>query len=134
MKKYIIAIIFICSQHTYTLAQLGIDFHQSNLPFIGLTYDLKERFLTEFRISTDVEISSVSPELIFAYKIARTETFNFYAGIGARANVFYGAVIPIGVALYPFENKQFGFQIEAAPLIGEVGILRGSWGIRYRFR
>ena len=114
--------------------QLGIDFHQSNLPFIGLTYDIKKRFLNELRISTDVEITSVSPEFIFAYKIARTETLNFYAGIGARANVFYGAVIPIGFALYPFENKQFGFQIEAAPLIGEDTILRGSWGIRYRFR
>jgi hypothetical protein len=134
MKKYGILAVFLCLLHTKSFGQLGIDFHQSGIPFIGLTYDLKERFLTELRISTDIELTNISPEFIFAYKIARTETLNFYAGLGARANVFYGLVVPVGFALYPFENKQFGFQIEMAPLIGEEMILRGSWGIRYRFR
>jgi len=42
-------------------------------------------------------------------------------------------VIPVGLNIYPFENKSFGFQMEIAGLIGEVDILRGSTGIRYRF-
>jgi hypothetical protein len=42
-------------------------------------------------------------------------------------------VVPIGVNIYPFSNKNFGFHIELAPIIGWDDVLRGSWGIRYRF-
>ncbi len=47
---------------------------------------------------------------------------------------YTGVVIPVGLNIYPFTNKKFGFHIEAAPVIGEDFILRDSWGIRYRFR
>ena len=134
MKKYLVIGIFICLINYKTVAKVGIDFHQSNIPFIGLTYEIKTRLLTELRLSTDIEFEHLSPELIIAYKIARNENFNFYTGIGGRANVLTGLVIPIGFAIYPFENKQFGFQIETAPILGEDLVLRGSWGVRYRFK
>ena len=41
-------------------------------------------------------------------------------------------VVPIGLNIYPFSSKAFGFQMELAPIIGD-DVLRGSWGIRYRF-
>lgn len=134
MKPYLLIITFICLASFKSLAQVGVDFHQSSLPFIGLTYDIQTIFLAELRLSTDVQFDNVSPELIIAYKIARTDNFNFYTGVGGRANVFTGVVVPLGVAFYPFENKQFGFQMEVAPILGENSVLRGSWGIRYRFR
>lgn len=133
MKKYLLIVSFIWLANNKSFAQLGVDFHQSNIPFIGLTYEIKTRLLTELRLSTDIGLNNLSPELIIAYKIARTENFNFYSGIGGRVNLLTGLVIPIGFAIYPFENKQFGFQIETAPILGEDLVLRGSWGIRYRF-
>ncbi len=63
----------------------------------------------------------------------RNETVNVYAGIGGRVGNFEGLVIPVGLNIYPFDKKNFGFQIELAPILTEESLLRGSGGIRYRF-
>lgn len=44
-----------------------------------------------------------------------------------------GIVIPVGLNIYPLPFKNFGFHMELAAIAGDGGILRGSWGIRYRF-
>ena len=47
---------------------------------------------------------------------------------------FIKIFISLIIYLVPLPTKDFGFQIELAPIIGELNILRGSLGIRYRFR
>lgn len=132
MRKWLTVIILLGSNVSF--GQLGISFHQSNLPFIGVNYEIKDRFITEIRIGTDNFFESSSVEGAVMYKILRKADFDFYGGLGARINGFAGVVIPIGLNIYPFQTKNFGFHIEAAPIVGESSLLRGSWGIRYRFR
>jgi hypothetical protein len=67
------------------------------------------------------------------YDLSKKQEYDFYAGIGARVNGFSGIVVPLGLNVYPLSTKQFGFHIELTPIIGEESLLRGSWGIRYRF-
>lgn len=127
---FIIAILCFSSK---AYSQLGISYHQSSLPFIGVNYEIGNRFAPELRLGTNVYLSSLSLEAIVTYKFLAKEDYDFYSGIGARVGDFPGIVVPIGFHFYPFNEKKFGFHIEMAPIIGEANILRGSWGIRYRF-
>ncbi len=115
-------------------AQLGVSYHQSNLPFVGLNYTFANRLMPELRLGTDRYLEDVSVEGVLTYQYLQQEDFSLYAGLGFYFNNFGGASIPLGLLIFPLENKNFGFHIEATPLIGEgVNIFRGSWGIRYRF-
>lgn len=67
------------------------------------------------------------------YIFIKNETVDVYVGIGGRTTFFEGLVIPLGMNIYPFEKDNFGFHMELAGLINEGALLRGSWGIRYRF-
>ena len=113
--------------------QLTVGFHQSNVPFIGINYEFAERIKPEFRLGMDQFLDDLSFEGIVSYDIVNDDDFEFYGGAGVRVNGFSGVVIPFGLNVYPFDVKKFGFHIEMAPIIGESDILRGSWGIRYRF-
>ena len=114
-------------------AQFGISYHQSAIPFIGFNYTINERFMPELRLGTDSYLDDVSIEGVFNYNFVQKEDYRLYAGFGFYYGGQGAASIPLGIQLYPFENKRFGFQIEATPIIGEINLLRGSWGIRYRF-
>lgn len=130
--KFIVGLsIFFISNNS--LAQIGVSFHQSNLPFVGLSYEINNKFLPELRIGTDNYLEDTSLELVMNYIFRRNETVNLYAGLGGRVGVLEGLVVPVGLNIYPFENRNFGFHMEVAPILRESGILRGSWGIRYRF-
>lgn len=130
-KSYIIFIFLFIS--TTSFAQFGASFNQSNLPFIGLSYEINNKLLPELRIGTDNYFEDTSLELAINYIFIRNETVNVYAGLGGRIRILEGIVVPIGLNIYPFENKRFGFQMELAPILRESSLLRGSWGIRYRF-
>ena len=132
MKKIYTAVIFLLIS-TGSYAQLGVSFQQSNLPFIGLNYEIKNRIIPEVRIGTDSYFDDTSLEVTVNYIFKRDETVNVYAGLGGRLHILRGIVVPVGLNIYPFEEKNFGFQIELAGILRESGILRGSWGIRYRF-
>lgn len=122
-------------------AQLGISYHQSNLPFAGVNYEIADRFLVELRLSTDVDFVLFTPEMAASYQFLDKGDYEIYGGLGARVTTsgndyFTGVVIPFGAHFFPFEQKNFGFHVELAPIIrgAEDGsLLRGSWGIRYRF-
>ena len=116
-----------------TNAQIGVDFHLSSMPFIGINYEINEKFRQEFRVGTDTFFQDISIEGIVTYDILNKPDYEFYAGIGGRAGEFVGLVIPVGFNFYPLVEKQFGFHIELAPIIGDFDILRGSLGIRYKF-
>lgn len=133
MKKLIL-LAFFGLISTVSFAQWTVSYHQSNLPFIGVNKQLGEKWLPEFRVGTDNYIEDVSLELVANYIFIKNDRINFYGGLGGRVQSFPGLVIPVGLNIYPFERKDFGFQIEAAQFIGDgLDIFRGSFGIRYRF-
>jgi hypothetical protein len=119
-----------------TWAQLGVSYHQSNLPFFGLNYEIKDRFRPELRLGTDAYFEEMTFELVVTYDILNKEDYEVYGGLGVRSEEDYGSVaLPVGLNVYPFTGKKFGFHIELAVLAGEDDpVLRGSWGIRYRFK
>ena len=114
--------------------QWEASFHQSNIPFAGVGYEIKERFLPELRLNSDIEFEDMALEAVVKYKLLRKDNYALYAGLGLRTTFLEGLVIPLGLDIYPFKQKDFGFHIEMAPIAsGEDSALRGSWGIRYRF-
>jgi len=134
MRKVLIILSVLAFSYTVK-AQLGVSIHQSNLPFVGINYEIEERFLPEARIGTDSFFEDLSFEFTISYLILKRDKFDFYSGLGGRTNDFAGFVLPVGVNFYPFEEKVFGFHIETAGIFSDDGnILRGSWGIRYNFR
>lgn len=130
--KRILMLLFIFSP-SILFAQFGVSFHQSNLPFVGVNYEIKNKLRPEIRVGTDNYFDALSIEGILTYDLSKKQEYDFYAGIGARVNGFSGIVVPLGLNVYPLSTKQFGFHIELTPIIGEESLLRGCWGIRYRF-
>lgn len=137
MKKILIVFALLFSSY-YSNAQFGVSIHQSNLPFFGLNYGIGDLFLPELRVGTDNFFEDTSVELCILYNFAQTDVVDAYSGFGGRLNLLEGIVLPAGLNIYPFNNKAFGFHMELSAIFltdsGEDGtILRGSWGIRYRF-
>lgn len=132
MKKFIL-LAFFGLISTVSFAQWTVSYHQSNLPFVGVNKQIGEKWLPEFRVGTDNYIDDVSLELVVNHIFYKNDRIDFYGGIGGRIQNFAGLVIPVGLNIYPFERKDFGFHIEAAQFIGDGDIFRGSFGIRYRF-
>ncbi|MCF6361514.1 MAG: hypothetical protein L3J29_12230 [Cyclobacteriaceae bacterium] len=130
--KQITAILFFIAP-SMAFAQFGVAYHQSNLPFVGINYEIGEKIRPEVRIGTDSFIEDISFEAVVTYDILNKQNFELYAGVGVRTEDFGGIVIPVGVNIYPFTFENFGFHIELAPILGDSQVLRGSWGIRYRF-
>lgn len=131
MKSLLVLVLL--SLPTFAFSQIGVNYHQSNLPFVGINYEIKEKFRPELRIAVDQYFEDLDVEGVVTYDFIEKEEFEFYAGVGARVEQLSGVVVPIGLNIFPFERKAFGFHIEVAPLIGESVVLRGSWGIRYQF-
>ncbi|MBS3806152.1 MAG: hypothetical protein KGY60_01495 [Bacteroidales bacterium] len=114
-------------------AQFGVSYHESSMPFLGFNYELDDQFFGELRVGTNHYFEDITFELTANYIFVKNSNFDLYGGIGGRTSHFSGLVIPAGLNLYPFEDKHFGFHLEAAGMFGEGSILRASWGIRYRF-
>lgn len=134
MKKFLLISLFgLFSVSAFS--QTTITFHQSNLPFIGVNYQFGERFIPEFRVGTDAYLEDLSAELVANYIFKKTDRFEFYGGAGLRVGSFEGIVVPVGLNIYPFEQKDFGFHVEGAPILGfdDDSLFRGSFGLRYRF-
>lgn len=132
MKKFIL-LAFFGLISTVSFAQWTVSYHQSNLPFLAVNKQLGEKWLPEFRVGTDNYFYDVSLELVVNRVFYRNDRFDFYAGLGGRVQSFPGLVIPVGLNIYPFDQKDFGFHIEGAGLVGSESLFRGSFGIRYRF-
>lgn len=131
MRRMIIALTALLPASAF--CQFTVSFHQSNIPFAGFSYEFKARWRPELRISTDIDFEGLSPEGVLLYDVVNKEDYELYVGAGGRANAFSGIVLPVGLNIYPLPAKQFGLHIELAPIISDDNVLRGSWGIRYRF-
>lgn len=132
MKKLLVCFVFVLFSSA-VFAQWTASYHQSALPFIGINKQIGNKWIPELRIGTNIEIESSSLEFAFNRIFFHNDRFDFYGGLGGRVNNFPGFVVPIGLNIYPFEKKDFGFHIEGAPMIGEFAVFRGSFGLRYRF-
>ena len=51
MKQTIILLLVVFPSLAF--GQFGISFHQSNLPFVGINYELKNKLRPEIRLGTD---------------------------------------------------------------------------------
>lgn len=126
---------------SFVFGQFGVNYNQSDLPFVGLSYELNDRIRPEIRFGTDSYFEQISFEGILTYDLVNENHYEFYGGLGVRTqplnekviSIAPNLVIPIGLNIYPLPSKEFGFQIELAPIVGISNILRGSMGIRYRF-
>ncbi|MCF2494412.1 hypothetical protein [Dyadobacter chenhuakuii] len=134
MRKQLVLIFCIVSINS-SFAQFGVSIHQSNLPFIGFNYEVADRFVPELRLGVDTNLENMSVEAVATYQFINKKDVEVYVGLGGRANNIAGLVVPIGAHFFPFSSKNFGFHIELAPIVYEGStIVRGSWGIRYRFK
>lgn len=134
LRRRILVYLFMWLVPIYAFGQFSVSYHQSNMPFVGIGYDMGNKIRPEFRLSVDYFLTDVPVEVVLLYKIETNDQYELYMGLGGRTQVFNGLVIPLGVSIYPFENKKFSFQIELAPILGDIDVLRGSGGIRYRFK
>ncbi|EMR02627.1 hypothetical protein [Cesiribacter andamanensis] len=141
MKNLWITAALVVGAATSAWAQLSVGYHQSNLPLIAVGYELGERFLPELRFAANINVSDgYYTELALNYQLLNRPDYEFYTGLGLGLYTGYYAtdaalVVPLGLNLFPFERKRFGFHMEVAPQIDtdHFKLLRGSWGIRYRF-
>ena len=115
-------------------AQFTVNY---NLPsLIGFNYEFNAGFIPEVRIGTNTPIDVSNIEALLNYGFIKKPEYTFYAGIGLDYNKNQSSgLIPIGVNIYPFEKKAFGFQMETGPELSFDGVFRiiGRAGIRYRF-
>ncbi|MFT7381067.1 MAG: hypothetical protein ACI9Z3_000949 [Roseivirga sp.] len=135
MRSGLFTALFLIGICLIAKAQVGVSIHQTNIPFVGFNYQIKDKYIPELRLGTDTYFENLSVEAVMTRIFKKDDDFQFYAGLGIRLNTFQGLVIPVGLNIYPLENKHFGFHMELAGMIGEEGeLLRATWGIRYRFK
>ncbi|MGB3585909.1 MAG: hypothetical protein WBA23_05190 [Tunicatimonas sp.] len=118
------------------LGQFGINYHQSDLSFAGVSYSFTPRIAAEFRLNATVFVEDISPEFLATYRFVDRTSYAAYTGLGGRTNQFYGIMIPLGFQVSPFkELRNFALSSELALLgIGDENvILRGAIGFRYYF-
>ena len=119
----------------HSKAQVTLSYHLSDLSFVGVNTMIGKRFMPELRLGVNQDVEDVDVELNVFYLFKRRPSFQWYGGAGIRrSDIFEGLAFPTGLNIYPFERKNFGFQMEVAGLYGSGNArLRGSVGIRYRF-
>lgn len=110
MKRQLLILFFLCSIPSLAFCQLGISYHQSNLSFVGLRYEVKDHLKPEVRIGTDRYFTGFSLEGDLTYDILQKEEYEVYLGAG-----FYGTsnfrmlTIPLGLNIFPFKRKISAF-------------------------
>ena len=135
--KFFASFLGLALSSTLCLGQFQAGYYQSGLPAVAVGYSIKGIVTPEFRLGTDLTLNTLAPELNVLVHYLRKEDYNLYLGLGVRpvSDFYPGIVIPVGMQIFPFEQKKCGFHFEASPVIGfeSDNILRGSVGIRYRF-
>ncbi len=133
MKKFflLISVITLSLIHSKSQAQVSVGYYHSNfVSEASVGTSPEKKFWGEARITTNV----LSPDLqvMGAYNFLRKERVRTY--IGAGYNTIGGLVIPVGLQVMPFADfKNFAFQFEVSPLLGELTLIKGGIGFRYTF-
>lgn len=115
-------------------AQFTVSYHQSIFSFAGFNYVTEKGWIPELRLGTNRQFDDVSFEALINYGFIRKPEYTFYGGVGIiLLDGGLSEYIPVGLNIYPFERKTFGFQMELGASVWGASVLRGSLGIRYRF-
>lgn len=130
-KKRLVCLLVLFCLTFAAKAQFGVAYHLTFDSFFGFNYQIKDKFLPELRLSTNTNIVDV--EATFSYIFQHNDFSDVYAGLGISTLGDWYVTIPVGINVYPFNIKNFGFHMEATPMILGDFIFRGSIGIRYRF-
>ncbi|WNB16978.1 hypothetical protein [Marivirga arenosa] len=140
MKSFIITLLFL-TVSSFAYSQSIVSYHQSpNGGQAAYAYEFNERFRPEIRLYPNTAIEDFLVKLMFNYDLIDKENHEFYSGISLLGSTVGGATfgLAVGINIYPFENKNFGFLMEFSPNIplDEAGTpyFSGSWGIRYRLQ
>lgn len=145
MKKFLILSFFLMGIVSLAEAQVsvGINF-QNTRTFITVGTNPDKEFFGEGRLGLGHDLGL---ELMGGYNFVRKSEVNAYVGAGLglfgdhhrhhdhhHDDVYLA--IPFGVLIKPFDNKNFGFLVEAAPVFASHhdGYLRGGIGFKYTFR
>lgn len=145
MRKLLFLFFFCLGIVSLAEAQVsaGINF-QNTRTFITVGSDTDKEFFGEGRLGLGDDLGL---ELMGGYNFVRKSEVNAYFGLSlglfgddSRKNdhdhddVYLA--IPFGVLIKPFNTKNFGFLIEAAPVFADDhdGYLRGGIGFKYTFR
>ena len=133
--------IFFCLSIIYFkgYSQISTSFYmnESNSK-VAIGYEFNNKLWTDLRIYSGTNIKNFTPEIVLNYNFVRKENYETYIGGGVILNNINGVVIPIGIAVRPFENlKNLSFNIEFNPLY-EIDFndlfIRGFIGIRYKLK
>jgi len=124
-----------------SFSQSIVSYHQSpNGGRAAYAYEFSDKFRPEIRLYPNTLIEDLLVKLMFNYDWIEKDNYEFYSGISLISAVGVGGAsfgLPIGLNVYPFENKSFGFVMEFSPILpidaGGDAYFAGSWGIRYRF-
>jgi hypothetical protein len=105
---------------------------------LAIGYEFNDKLWTDLRIYSGTNTENFTPEIVLNYNFVRKENYDTYFGGGVIINNINGLVIPIGVAVKPFENlKNLSFNIEFNPLY-EMNFndlfIRGFIGMRYKLK
>jgi hypothetical protein len=133
MKKLILLLVLALFYYQAN-AQLAVGFHRSYLPFVGVNYQIGDRFIPNYRIAVNNLNSETAMQLALSYVIKQQEHYQIYGGLAAH---YFKEETTLGISggmnLYPFKTKGLGFHLEVTTLFDRDGILRGGWGLQYRF-
>jgi hypothetical protein len=117
-----------------------VSYHQSpNGGQVAYAYEVNDKFRPEIRLFADTFIEDLFLKVMLNYNMERNDSYEFYSGVTAYTAIAEDMtiMIPVGLNIYPFEQKQFGFQMEFSPSFPFGApwgpYFTGSWGIRYRF-
>jgi hypothetical protein len=123
-----------------SFSQSIVSYHQSpNGGEASYAYEFNDKFRPEIRLFPNTLMDDFFVKLMFSYDWIEKNDYEFYSGISIIGSTIGHATVglPIGLNVYPFENKSFGFLMEFAPAFpfgeGNGAYFTGSWGIRYRF-
>mgnify|MGYP006174757959 FL=1 len=145
MKKLFFFSILMMGIISFAQAQVsaGINF-QNTRTFITVGTNPDKEFFGEARLGLG---RAVGLELMGAYNFVQKTDVNAYVGVGLglfdhyhpRRDRYYNDTyfaIPFGVLIKPFDNKNIGLLIEAAPVFYDDygSYLRGGIGFKYTFR
>lgn len=102
----------------------------------AIGYQFNDKLWSDLRIYSGASIDRFTPEIVLNYNYLRKEDFETYLGFGVVLNNINGIVLPIGIAIKPFENfKNLSLNIECSPLY-EIDLsnifITGLLGVRYR--
>lgn len=101
---------------------------------MGLNYQLGERFIPEYRVALNRLNSFTDMQLKLNYILKQKENYQLYTGLGGYyTNDLAKLGVSGGINIYPFKTKDFGFHMEISALFDSAGILKGGWGMQYRF-